>query len=294
MSRTFSFRSKAGALVRDINARVEAKSRSHRYDLVWIDKGVYLWPRTVVSLRQRAGRLVHYTPDTAFHANRSRHFRASAELFDLLVTTKAFELEHYETLVPRDRVLLTTQAYDSRVHMPSAVGARKEPVVTFIGLSEAYRRRCIESLLSAGITVRLGGQGWKRFRKRHKGNGRLEFLGERIFGDDYAAHYSAASVGLGLLSRRFPELHTTRTFEIPACGTVLATEKTADTRQFFTGREAVFFNSFQDLVRRIRALMADPARMEELARNGRRRVLADGRDCESVLRRVLERVGLPC
>lgn len=28
----------------------------------------------------------------------------------------------------------------------------------------------------------------------------------------------------GALSRRFPERHTTRTFEIPACGTVLITE----------------------------------------------------------------------
>ena len=48
-----------------------------------------------------------------------------------------------------------------------------------------------------------------------------------------AGELGANAVGLGLLSKRFPERHTTRTFEIPACGALLATERTADTTRFF-------------------------------------------------------------
>ena len=37
----------------------------------------------------------------------------------------------------------------------------------------------------------------------------------------------------GLLAKWVPELHTTRTFEIPACGTALVTERNSETALVF-------------------------------------------------------------
>jgi spore maturation protein CgeB len=124
-------------------------------------------------------------------------------------------------------------------------------------------------------------------------NERLQFLGTEVFGDRYVCEYASASVGLGLLSKRFPETHTTRTFEIPACGSLLATERTVDTVRFFKEDEALFFNDYQELGHRLGELLERPDEIEAAASRGHRRVLSDGRDYASVLSRVLDRLHLP-
>jgi len=289
--RSLAFRFKAGPVVTAINSRVAAAVTGRNFDLAWVDKGVYLWPETVALLRTQCAKLVHFTPDTAFHANRSRHFFRAAAQYDLLVTTKSFEIKQYQAIAKQDRLLLTTQAYDARLHHPST-GVAKRTAACFIGHCEPDRENCMRILLAAGVPLRLGGPGWHRFAARHAGDPRLTYLGPGIFGADYVAEYSMAAVGLGLLSKRFPELHTTRTFEIPACGTLLATERTADTTRFFNEDEALFFDGYDDLAKRLSALLEKPEEIAAIAHRGHRRVLADGRDYAAVLSGVLERLSM--
>lgn len=290
--RTTAFRFKAGPLVRHINHRVIAQTGQQQFDLIWVDKGVYLWPDTIKHLRKRTGCMVHFTPDNAFYANRSRHFYASAGRYDLLITTKSFELEQYAGIADPQRVYLTTQAYDADLHRPSEPLPRKKAVAVFIGLCEEDREKCIGALLAAGVSVRLGGRGWKKFLSSHASNPALCFLGEEVFGDAYVSGYASAMVGLGLLSKRFPELHTTRTFEIPAIGSLLATERTAETERFFNDNEVLFFNNYVELAGRLVELMKDPARVSLMANKGHQRVISGGYDYASVLSAALRRLKL--
>jgi hypothetical protein len=294
--RTLAFRLGMGPVVDGINNLVGSWLRGGEFALGWVDKGVFLRPTTLRELRRAARRLVHFTPDTAFHMNRSRHFNRSLEHYDLLVTTKSFELAEYGRRVPGERVMLTTQGYDSGVHFPRAEMAGRRREAAFVGLAEPDRERCVGELLRAGIRVRLAGRGWDRVRREWAGNPLLKFEGEELFGDAYAGLLSACWVGLGLLSKRFPELHTTRTFEIPACGAILATERTADTERFFEPEEAVFFEGYPALAARLKKLLdsAPEAELAALAAAGRRRVLRDGRDYASVLGAVLGHPRLGC
>jgi len=290
--KTMAFRFKAGPLVHRINSRVIENSADDHYDLIWIDKGVYLWPGTISHLRKRADCLVHFTPDTAFHANRSRHFFASAFQYDLLVTTKCFEIDRYHEIVDKNCVYLTTQAYDADLHQKHECPQKKKQAAVFIGLCEPDREDCIEALLVAGVPVRLGGRGWGRFVKRHSASSDLHYLGKDIFGDKYVSEYASARIGLGLLSKRFPELHTTRTFEIPACGALLATEKTADTVRFFGKDDVLFFDNYTELAEGLTELLKHPGRIEEVSRRGHQRVTADGYNYESVLSGILHRLSV--
>lgn len=99
-----------------------------------------------------------------------------------------------------------------------------------------------------------------------------------------------------LLSKRFPELHTTRTFEIPACGGILTTEATPETRSFFAESEALFFDDHADLVEQLSRLFADASteKLTEMAVAGAARVESDGRDYPTILQKVLadERLAL--
>lgn len=290
--RTIAFRLKAGPLVDQINQEVIEQTRKNHYDLIWVDKGVYLWEKTIRYLRRRTDYMIHFTPDTAFHANRSRHFFSAAQQYDLLVTTKSFELEKYYEIADEKKIYLTTQAYDARLHKRRELSTKRKSAAVFIGLCEPDREGCIETLLAADIPVRVGGRGWKRFVNRHSNNPKFHFLGSDIIGGNYVCEYTSASVGLGLLSKRFPELHTTRTFEIPASGTMLATERTVDTENFFQEDEVLFFDNYKQLAVRLIELLKTPGKIEEIAEKGYQRVTTGGYDYNSVLSAVLNNISI--
>jgi spore maturation protein CgeB len=289
MWQSAAYRLKLGPAVSSLNELVLAQIRSCTFDLVWVDKAVFLWPDTVATLRSATKRLVHFTPDAAFHTGSSRFFERTLGLYDLLVTTKTFEKGEYSRRVSRDSVLLTTQGYDARVHYPRSEDDLRRKEVVFVGLAEKDREECIEFLLDRGIRVRVAGIGWNALLRRRRDDDNLTFEGGGLFGDEYANLLSRSWIGLGLLSKRFPELHTTRTFEIPACGAVLATERTSDTVGFFSEDEVIFFTHYAELGERIKDLFADGMEqtLGEMATRGRLRAAEDGRDYMSILNGVL-------
>src|SRR5690606_15377953 len=73
--RTFSFRLKKGPLIKKINSYVlsciDFRDSLSNYDLIWVDKGVFLKPEVVRRIKEITKKLIHFTPDMAFYENRS-------------------------------------------------------------------------------------------------------------------------------------------------------------------------------------------------------------------------------
>lgn len=287
--RSLAYRYQTGRAVKAINDKV-SNDIPPSSDLVWVDKAVFLNRKTMARIRKSAKRLAHFTPDTAFGANSSRHFNASLPLFDLAITTKSFEMGLYRDRISSDRILLTTQGYDPTVHYPRFGDESRRREAAFVGLAEPDRERCVAALVDRGIPVRLAGRGWSALVQQFAGNPLLMFEGEACFGNAYAEVLSRAWIGIGLLSKKFPELHTTRTFEIPACGAILATESTVETSKFYGEGDALFFRSHDELARSIEDLfMKSDAALSRIATAGRLRV-AEGRyDYPAILSDALSR-----
>ncbi len=286
---SLAYRLNSGPAVDAINRLVVESVSGAQTDLAWVDKAVFLFPETIRRIRESTQRLVHFTPDTAFHANVSRHFEGTITEFDLLVTTKSFEVNQYRKRVSGDRIHLTTQGFDPAVHFPRNTPEGREFSAAFVGLAEPDREVCLAALLGRGIPVRLAGRGWESFVTRWGSNRNLHFAGVDVFGNRYAEMLSRSWIGLGLLSKRFPELHTTRTFEIPACGAVLATEANSETRRFFSDSEAIFYEDYADLATRILAMFAanEGVTLSAMSNAGGRRVASDRRDYPSILGNIL-------
>ena len=69
--RSFGFRHKRGLLINNINKYIVAALKEEAYDLIWVDKAVFITPKTTKLLKQITSKLVHSTPDMAFYANKS-------------------------------------------------------------------------------------------------------------------------------------------------------------------------------------------------------------------------------
>ena len=290
--RSIAFRLRTGPAVAAINRHVLSQLPNAHADIIWVDKGVCLWPETIRELRKRTERLVYYTPDTSFLHNRSRFFERSIQLYDLIVTTKSLEMPEFRRRAESRKLLLTSQSYDSKLHYPRCSFAEKRRECVLIGLCEPSREHAVLQLLSEGIPVRVGGRGWERFVQRCGNRLPLSYAGAAVFGDAYAEALSKATLGLGMLTHRFPELHTTRTFEIPACGTALATPKTSETSCFFQPNEAVFYENTEELVGKAVDLWSRLDDLRTITNAGHRRIGIGSFDNDSMITAALARIDL--
>ena len=285
--RSMGFRWKAGPLIARINDFIRQKSQHEEYDLVWVDKAVFVTEKTTSFLRSRARNMIHFTPDPAFRFHRSRHFNRSLPQYDAIATTKSYEVDEYAAIVGADRVVLVTQGYDPSLHVAQKPFRDRVPGVCFIGHYEKDRLSVIQSIAEEGIPVFVAGRKWKRHVRKLMINGQLTYGGEGLYGGDYVNKLNEYQVGLGLLSSWIPELHTTRTFEIPACGSLLVTERNRETASFFGDEEVLFYDSPEELVKKLKHLLDQPDLAESVAENGHQRITSDGYDYKSIVASVL-------
>ena len=289
--RSIGWRFKSGPFIWKINHYFEKRIRDEgNFDLVWIDKGVFIRPEILEKLKSSSNTLVHYTPDTAFTLNRSELFYKALPLYDYCITTKSFEIKYYEERKVK-HLLYCTQGYDPGLHKIYNSFHKKQGIA-FVGLYEDSRAEVIARLMEKKYQVSLAGAGWKSFAHKFKNKDNLSYLGEGLFGEAYAKLISGSLMGLGLLAKKFPELHTTRTFEIPACGTALVTERNEETKSYFNEDEAIFFSDINELVERIGTLMVQQESLKAISEKGYQKITGGGYDYSSILTGLLNKMGL--
>ncbi|KGE86610.1 CgeB family protein [Phaeodactylibacter xiamenensis] len=288
--RSLAFRFKKGKVIGATNTYILEQLSGH-YDVIWVDKAVFITKKVTQQLSKSSELLVHYTPDTAFKENVSHFFYDSLPLYDFVITTKSFDLLHYRAFIGEEKLLYIPQGYNKALHYPRHSFDQKKKRVVFIGLYEPSRGAALLALLREGIPVALAGKKWKPFVTQNQ-DYPLSYLGDRLINDAYVKAVSESALSLGLLSKRFPEMHTTRTFEIPACGTALVTEYNEEIGQFFGEGEAIFYKDERDMVERVKYFLANDEALRAVTKRGLDRVRKSAYDYESQLRDVCRTTGI--
>lgn len=287
--KTIGFRYKIGPVVEAINSEI-IKSLNSKYDLIWVDKGIFITEETTKKLKDKTEKLIHYTPDPAFLYHKSNHFYRSISYYDYCISTKSYEVDIYKSRSVKN-LIITTQGFDPSIHRPYHNFEDKNGIV-FIGHYEKDRAYIIESLFEIEVEIKIAGINWNNFVKKFSNNKKLKYYGSGIFGVDYSKLISSSLFGLGMLSRIVPELHTTRTFEIPACKTILITERNKETSKFFKDDEVVFYNTPEELLNKIKLLMEDKAELKRISEKGYNAVINGGYDYETIMKNLLIEIGV--
>ena len=286
--RSMGWRYKKGPLIRNINNYIlKELSGNFSFDLVWIDKGVFINPQIIHKLKQQSRKLIHFTPDPAFTYHRSNLFYDTIALYDFCITTKSFEIESYKNYGVK--TIFCTQGYDPQIHKSHHKFKEKDGVV-FIGHKEEEREFIVSELVDKKIRVTLAGNHWDKFAAKRKHKPNLIYKGKGIFGNEYARELSAALVGLGLLSRWVPELHTTRTFEIPACKTALVTEHNHEIGSVFSDEEVIYYDDPDEAITKIEYYLERRDRLIPFTENGYKKVTEGGYSYSEILRKILTQI----
>lgn len=250
-----------------------------KWDILWIDKGLHIRPQILMEFKseQPLCKLVSYSPDDMFNpANQTQRYLKSIGIYDLMVTTKSYNVEEFNAAGAKD-VYFVQNAYEPAIHRPVELNDLEMGKwgcdVCFVGACEAEREQSIVRLAETGVSIGLFGD-WKHLARRfenvvcHQG-----FFAD----DDYAKALCAGKIGLGFLRKANRDLQTTRSIELPACGVFMLAERTDEHLALFEeGSEAAFFNSDAELVEKVDYYLSHEEERRAIARAGRQRCLDSG------------------
>jgi len=288
-------RTHRGSIVEEINSTVLSAARQFRPALVWADKQEFLRVETIEALRNLGARLVHFTPDPYFALDwkRTRIMDEAMRHFDVLVYCKSYEKTNYEAL-ERPAIYMPLGYCDENHRPLRSDDARWSCDVGFLGGWEPRRERMLHAVARTGADLKFRGRYWEFLRDgkwtlrrriilsqlaagervlihRDEVLGAL-WQGDEVYGEDYARALSGAKIGLGFLRKVCPDQHTTRTFEIPACGSLLLADRTDEHQEFFAeGKEAEFFASTEELLDKVKFYCGNESARRRIAEGGLKR-----------------------
>lgn len=254
-----------------LNERVKSRVDSFKPDIVFIAKGNVIKPSCLkwIKTNHPAVKLVSWSGDDmyAWH-NRSLYYTLGLKLYDLVVTTKSYNVSELKRLGAR-RVLFHDKAFSKRYHKKaeSCEGAVCADVL-FIGFAEKERYEDLLFLAENGIVVTIYGSGWHKseFSEPHKN---LVINKYDLVGSDYSNAISCSKITLGFLRKINRDLQTSRSIEIPACGGFMLAERTSEHQRLLQeGTEAEFFSNKYELLEKVKKYLSDDDARERIASNG--------------------------
>lgn len=251
---------------------------SFKPNLIIVAKGMYLSPATLRAVKRGTGAiLVNYATDDPFNtAVNNSDLLSSIHIYDIYACTKKAIREDIQK-AGCVNVVYVPFGYKPNVHFPEAASSPAEAArfssdVAFIGGCDRDRSSMVRDLLrrNPDVTLNLYGNFWDRhlaFRRHHRG---------WVLGRNYRLAVCGAKVALNLVRRANRDGHVMRTFEIPACGAFMLTDRTDEQGEFLAeDKEAAFFSSVEEMNDKIRYYLNHDAERQRIAQAGYRRITGE-------------------
>jgi spore maturation protein CgeB len=254
-----------------------------RPDLAWIEKGTFVFPRTLRALRRRGIPLVyHNTDDTKKPTAKERvHWRfllRTLDEYDMYVTSNLHNVDEFRRAgFPNvhHMELCANEAVQVPTPPDEALRARLGGPVGFIGHWEPATERQLLHLVQSGIPLVIYGPHWEQAKSRDELA--VAVRGRGVYGDEYAQAIVSFDINIGIVSTVNRNHTASRTFQIPALGAFLLHQRNEVVTSYFReGEEAAFFSSDDELLEKCRYYLDHPDERRAIAAAGRRRCLESG------------------
>ena len=285
-----------GPLLRRVNNDFREVVRTTKPDVVVCYRALLLYPETIQQSQQESRSYwVCYQNDNIFGALKHRAFwrwfKRAIPYYDLHLVFRTSDVAHYKAAGAK-RVYVLYHHYLPWLHRPLSAGltASLRSDVCFLGHCEPDRRLVeLDSLMrSVPADYRIHGSSWKRYSR---GRAWQNMDTRELHGEEYVNGLNGAKIALSFFSSWNADGYTTRVFEIPACRTLLVSQRSDEMQRLYEeDKEAVFFDSAAELTEKVRYYLHHDSGRGQIAEAGYRRCTRSGYDIYSRMREWLREV----
>ena len=281
-----------------MNFMLWLKSYKEKPNVLFIWRGTMIHPFTLWLIKKTINTtLVSYNNDDPFsehykknlqrvswknRINQRRlwtYFIKGLPLFDMNFVYREKNIEEYKAAGAKKVKLFMPYYIPSQ--LPTQQQAKVYDIV-FIGHYENdHRAACIDALCQAKIPIVIFGTRWE--------NKLLHYAKaiRPIYEKEYYETISKAKIALVFMSKRNNDEYTRRCFEIPACGTMMLSERTPSLQRLYKENdEIVFFDTPDDLVQKATYYLQNN-RYETIGKNSKNRAAQSGYDIDSRVKQLL-------
>jgi len=289
----------AGPIVRKVNRDFVKTVNECNPDVISLYRGTHITKGTLRSIKKShpSTCVICHNEDDPFTEGHPywlwRHFLASIPEYDLVLAHRLRNVQQYKQIGAKNVQFLRSWYAPERNH-PVTISAddrkRFECDVVFVGHYERDGRvEILEEIVKSGFKLRLFGPG-KYWDPVLRESSWLRYLVpvQMVWGENYNMALCGAKAALCFLSKLNRDTYTRRCFEIPATGTLMLSEYTADLATMLKeGEEADYFRSKEELLAKLSLYLRDDGRRRRVAEAGRQRIIADGHDVVSRMKQVI-------
>lgn len=267
-------------LHKELNENIESYIKYFRPEILFVFKGQAVRGRTIRGARQRGTTCLNYFPDFSPWIHGKELPNALKEFDYVFTTKKSWGVETARSLNIK-RMIHVPHGYDPEVHycrnLSAADLARFKCEICYVGNYCPWKEEILHELLklSPRLDIRVWGPNWIKHCRSELV--RRSAMGETLYGSDYAKALSACKIALGFHfgqvdSRVKRDQVSTRTFEIPACGTFMIHERNEEISTFFEeDKEIACFSTPSELAEKIDFYLSNPNERTQMARRAHER-----------------------
>jgi hypothetical protein len=243
-------------------------------DLVIVVNGRLVNTNAIEAIKRNSrAKVFHFYGEDYFNRlNTTVALRNAACHYDHFFTTKSINVDELKKIGIK-KISFLPFGYIPSCHYPCKVAQceilKYGSDLVFVGTWEKERAHMMEKL--ADFNLKIWGNQWLKLSN----NSPLRPLvqNQTVFCKDMSKVFNASRICLSFLRKANRDLHTSRTFEIPACGGFQLSERTVEVTRFFKeGKEIECFSSSDELIEKIRYYLKNDHKRKLIAQAGLERI----------------------
>ena len=277
-----------------VNFKILNIIKKNKFDIIWLDKPGIINPNTFKLIKRNNPKIiiVAYNPDYILYRNNlTKAHLKSLFFFDTYFTTNERSISILKSMGVRN-VVLAYKSFSSRLHKPIVL-TNPEQIkwgydVSFCGTCTYRRLDFLSFLARNNIRIKVWSGNWPYSRKI---NDNLIIEHKSLYREEYSKVICSSKININFLRYTSFDIQNNRSFEIPACGGFMLSERSRLLMKMFKeGQEAEFFSTKQEMIAKIKHYLDYPDKRKNIAEAGKKRCISGGYDHESRLKEMLKTV----
>lgn len=279
-----------------INSVIIETAAKLKPDFILFFKPNFITPKTLLTLKYKGIKVFSWHPDDVLNPkNISKNFLKTAPLFDHHFFIKKYA--SYELImlgIKKDSFTFLPHAVDKECHHPVTVSSADISElgadVVFVGTyANDLRAEYLEKLCLDGFNIKIYGNGWWKHPSKSCLRRKKCIQFKTVYCKDLSKVLNSSKIVLAFLRKDNKATQTARTYEIPACGAFMLHERTPEVASIFKeGQEAEFFNSYNELKKKINFYLKHDKLRKQVAERGYKKIIGPDYSYEQRASRIIE------